>query len=156
MDLLIRDRTTDDVQALVNLLQIPPDEWTEETLERFKQAQHKGAYNYTDWNRVNRTISDLIQLFADAGYILICYPEASDRDHTNTPTLEESQLFIRNVVAVHEVLGLSHDPQLPNTLEHMTYATANNIEQILWNAFDALNRIERAHWYSNELYAGEV
>ncbi len=51
---LITDRSPEDLQALRDLLATPMADWTAEQLAEFNRAASKGAYNYTDLNRVTQ------------------------------------------------------------------------------------------------------
>ena len=54
IDNLITDRSQSDVDALRALLSRGKANWTAEQLAAFNQAASKGAYNYTNLNRVTQ------------------------------------------------------------------------------------------------------
>ena len=77
---LITDRSSEDLQALRDLLSTPMEDWTEEQLAQFNQAASKGAYNYTDLNRVIAAMDYLNERLTAAGYVtgyhpIIVHPE---------------------------------------------------------------------------------
>ena len=66
---LITDRSPEDLQALRDLLATPMADWTAEQLAQFNQAASKGAYNYTDLNRVIAAMDDINERLTAAGYV---------------------------------------------------------------------------------------
>lgn len=65
---LITDRSPEDLQALRDLLATPMADWTAEQLAQFNQAVSKGAYNYTDLNRVTACMDCLNERLTALGY----------------------------------------------------------------------------------------
>ena len=65
---LITDRSPEDLQALRDLLATPMADWTAEQLAQFNQAISKGAYNYTDLNRVTACMDYLNEVLTGLGY----------------------------------------------------------------------------------------
>lgn len=51
---LVTDRNQADLDTLRSLMAVPLAEWTTEQLAEFNRAASKGAYNYTDLNRVTQ------------------------------------------------------------------------------------------------------
>ena len=70
---LITDRSQGDLDALRDLLNTPISDWTAEQLAEFNQALSKGAYNYTDLNRVTACMeyldAELRELGYESGYV---------------------------------------------------------------------------------------
>lgn len=66
---LITDRTQSDLDALRDLLATPMADWTAEQLAQFNRAVSKGAYNYTDLNRVIAAMDDINERLTAAGYV---------------------------------------------------------------------------------------
>ena len=66
---LITDRSPEDLQALRDLLATPMADWTAEQLAEFNRAASKGAYNYTDLNRVVAAMDDINERLTAAGYV---------------------------------------------------------------------------------------
>lgn len=65
---LITDRGQADVDNLRSLLSTPLSDWTAEQLAAFNQAISKGAYNYTDLNRVTACMDYLNEQLRGYGY----------------------------------------------------------------------------------------
>ena len=65
---LVTDRSASDLELLRDLLSTPLSEWTAEQLAQFNQAISKGAYNYTDLNRVTACMEYLDEVLRAYGY----------------------------------------------------------------------------------------
>lgn len=65
---LITDRAQFDLSDLRTLLGKPIYQWTEEEKVRFASAASKGAYNYTDLNRVTAAMTYLDEVLQQYGY----------------------------------------------------------------------------------------
>lgn len=65
---LITDRSPADLELLRDLLSTPTGDWTAEQLAAFNQAISKGAYNYTDLNRVTACMEYLDETLRGYGY----------------------------------------------------------------------------------------
>lgn len=63
---MVTDRTQDAVDRLAELLARRP--WTAAELEQFNEASDRGAYNFTDLNRVTAAMEYLAGLFTSDGY----------------------------------------------------------------------------------------
>ena len=68
IDELITDRTQGDLDTLMDLLRQDMTAWTETQKDWFRQAVSKGAYNYTDLNRVIAAMDYLDDTFTRYGY----------------------------------------------------------------------------------------
>ena len=66
---LVTDRSASDLELLRDLLSTPMEDWTEEQLAAFNQAASKGAYNYTDLNRVTACMDYLNERLTALGYV---------------------------------------------------------------------------------------
>ena len=64
---LITDRAVSDSDTLKALLGKPMAEWTEEELTAFNRAVMKGSYDYTDLNRVDDCLEDLVARLGRVG-----------------------------------------------------------------------------------------
>lgn len=81
---LITDRSQADLEALRSLLATPLSDWTAEQLAEFNLAKSKGAYNYTDLNRVTACMDYLNEVLTAAGYVTGYQPILID--HSGEPT----------------------------------------------------------------------
>lgn len=64
---LITNRSASDLENLRALLSTPLEDWTAEQLAQFNQAISKGAYNYTDLNRVTACMEYLDETLRSYG-----------------------------------------------------------------------------------------
>lgn len=65
---LITDRSPGDLQALRDLLATPMADWTAEQRDAFNLAAEKGAYNFTDFNRVLAAMQAIDDQLSAMGY----------------------------------------------------------------------------------------
>lgn len=164
---LITDRTQADLDALRALLSTPMADWTAEQLAEFNLAVSKGAYNYTDLNRVTACMDYLNEVLTGLGYVTGYAPVyILHLDGTTDTVWRENDEDIRadrieacraNVACIRGAFAqLAATPQTPADLELLTWAEANDIERILMAVEDGLRRMTQSRWYSGEIYSGEV
>lgn len=121
-------------------------------------AELKGAYNATDLNRVGEAIEYIADLFGGFGF-LWRYSK-TDWAIKDIPTSQDLEDYLSNVWRqCHDVqysrlsLRLAGSAGNPETMQHLTYEQANDIERILTDINDLLV------WVSNNLlwlFAGDV
>ena len=137
IDNLITDRSQSDVDALRALLSRGKANWTAEELAEFNLARSKGAYNYTDLNRVTEAMDALDESLRgygyDTGYFEIeIVPGRTEWQQSDVPTASQMASYLSNVEAIRSVLEvLPATPETPESMELLTWVEANNIEQIL-------------------------
>ena len=91
----------------------------------------KGAYNYSDLNRVERAVAEISDL---AGLGL---STKQDWHMWDIPTESEMNRFLSNIVAVRGLLvDNASVPLAPASMSKLTYNEANNIELILNAAYE--------------------
>lgn len=83
----------------------------------------KGAYNYSDLNRVERVVKEIsdsegLGLVTKNDWTMWDIPKASDMSR-----------YLSNVKAIQEYAGTSIE--LPDTMDNLTYEYANNIEKVI-------------------------
>lgn len=107
----------------------------------------KGAYNYSDLNRVERAVAELSDLF---GLGLITKTDWSMWD---IPTASDMERYINNIARIRAVCNhISGVPQTPSDMNGLTYTAANNIEKILTAGYQQA----LSEYHSNDLICGEV
>lgn len=89
----------------------------------------KGAYNYSDLNRVERAVAEISEL---AGLNL---STKTDWTMWDVPIEAEMTRYLSNVRYIKTVFGI--DTSLPETMNNLNYESANNIEKILQVAYQA-------------------
>lgn len=88
----------------------------------------KGAYNYSDLNRVERVVSEISDL---AGLGLIT---KTDWAMWDIPRASAMARYLGNIRTIRDYYSISID--LPSTMDDLTYYYANNIESVLRAAYD--------------------
>ena len=120
---LITDRSQGDLDALRDLLNTPISDWTAEQLAEFNQAASKGAYNYTDLNRVTAAMEYLVEQLNRYGYSVDYQKIKIDRSGEIIFTPDESIEFLlkasgesivdesdlTNEITVHGNVSVDHD-----------------------------------------------
>lgn len=120
-------------------------------------APSKGAYNYTDLNRVEEAVARLISYLR----VIKRGDEISTtRSWTanDVPTAAEMQRYLNNIKAVRNALPELHHvmPEAPASMANLTYAGANAIEEILSYAMQYMESRIQAFPFSGEIYGGEA
>lgn len=137
---LVTDRTQADLSNLKALL-ARAGSWTEADRAEFNRAQHKGAYNYTDLNRVTEAMECLDSTFRARGYTT-GYMRVKDVWYAeDVPTAVQMQQYLRNVEALRSVLADGVSTTVPLTMEGLSAEEANDIEQVLVTINDLLQRM---------------
>lgn len=111
-------------------------------------AATKGAYNYSDLNRVELAVAEISKHF---GLNLIT---KTDWKPWDVPKQSDMARYLSNVKALREFCPDKDNlPTLPPSLYSMTYTTANAIETIL---AAAESYVQRQSYRCGELFCGEV
>lgn len=93
----------------------------------------KGAYNYSDLNRVERAVAEISDL---AGLGLIT---KTDWKMWDIPTASEMSRYLGNITAIRNLLSANVNiPVVPMSMNNLTYNEANNIELILSAVYESL------------------
>ena len=152
---LITDRTAADVEryltlrskGFANLTEAEKTEWL---------SPMKGAYNYTDLNRVEEAVSYVAEKLRERGYrVDISVAKVWTTD--TLPTMADMNRYLENVRAVRNAFAtLSTTPQVPTGIEGFTYKEANDIEQIIFDVNQLLENMISVWFFSGDLYSGEV
>ena len=138
MDELIYDRTAQDVEYALS----HPDD----------VSFLKGAYNYTDLNRVESWCQYLANLLTGYGYPVSIITK-TNWTMEDFPTQANMERIRQNVQALKNAYYST--TSMPTSLENMTYDKANAIEKIL-NEIDTYSKNMIASFlYSGTFYSGE-
>lgn len=107
----------------------------------------KGAYNYSDLNRVERAASELSDLYG------LNLETKTDWTGWDMPHKADMARYIVNVRKIrHASLDPNRLAAVPTSMNGMNFNDANNIEKIMLAASEHTDRIVRF----GELYCGEV
>ena len=152
---LITDRTAADVEryltlrnkGFANLTAAEKTEWL---------APMKGAYNYTDLNRVEEAVQYVADKLRDRGYRVEI--EAIKTWTMNSlPTMADMNRYLANVKVIRNAFAtLITTPQVPASIVGLTYKEANDIEQIIYDVNKLLENMMSVWFFSGDLYSGEV
>jgi hypothetical protein len=127
---LITDRSQDHVARLKKLRSIGYNNMTDSQKAEYRDYATRGAYNYTDLNRVETVVKVL------ASRIGLTLTTKTDWGFWDIPSQSQMERYLGNVVAIRDVCpgGLGFPP-LPDSMNHLTYEDANNIEKVLEIAY---------------------
>ena len=92
----------------------------------------KGAYNYSDLNRVERAVAEI----SDRAELNL----TTKRDWAmwDVPTEADMSRYLANIVAIKNRYGININ--VPSSMNNLNYEGANNIERVLSAAYDLLTR----------------
>lgn len=123
----VTDRTQDHVDRLKLLHNIGYYNMSASQKEEYTTYATKGAYNRFDLNRVEGNVAALAPFFG------LNLTTKTDWDLWSYPTKSEMDRYLNNVVLLRDALSL--DYALPDSMDKLTFETANNIEKILEVAY---------------------
>ena len=156
MDELIYDRTQADVNRAIEL----NDKYNKGTITPSEILEWdnflKGAYNYTDLNRIEQWCDYIAEQLNLYGYKvnITTNIELYDWDMEDFPTKETMKTIRDNVEKLKEAfIAFTY---VPGNLEKMTYEKANNLEKVLHELDILINNMIANFYYSGETYSGEV
>lgn len=90
----------------------------------------RGAYNYSDLNRVERAVSEI------GDRLNVVFPTKTNWSAWDIPRHSDMARFLLNLGAIHSRLPQMEGlPSVPATMNNLTYTEANNIELILETAY---------------------
>lgn len=143
---LITDRTQADVNRVKEIAQkAKSGTWTAAEKDQWL-AGMKGAYNYTDFNRVEAAVKEL------AAILGVTVTTVTTWNAKSIPKAADIQRYLWNINKLRTVCSaLATTPQTPESLHRLTYVTANEIEQILTDIELAINSWARC----GEVFCGE-
>lgn len=150
---LITDRTAADVDTLVNMYRRGMENWAAAELNWFNQCAAKGAYNYTDLNRVGAAVAYLSQELVNLGYAIHTAPK-TDWTRADAPTRTQMAGYLQNVAAVTDTSQIHLSDPLPETMRQLTVDRANHIEKALVEVDNFLSRYFA--WPSGSIQCGAV
>lgn len=146
IDTLVTDRTASDNDMLAAALErVNSGTGTAGDMELILNPDNKGAYNYTDFNRVGAALAYVAARLNDAGAFLRISPK-TDWAEGDEPTASQLAYYLQMLHAVRgELATLPTTPVAPDSMDNMTYNDANNIEQILVDLDELLTKMTTAY-----------
>lgn len=115
----------------------------------------RGAYNYTDLNRVGLACELLYGAYQEAGISVEGY-ETPKTDWTfeDIPSSQQMNAYLGNIRAFKDTIA--SERTIPASMNYLNYEGANAIEQLLEEAEECMDCIVNAWMYSGETSAGEL
>lgn len=144
---LITNRTQEHVDLLNALLKKGWANLTDTEKDIWYAEAAKGAYNYTDLNRVESAVAEIAESLG------LTLDTKTDWTLWDVPTESDMSRYLGNVEKIKNACpNKTLFPAVPSRMARLTYETANRIEEILIMADRSSDAIPR----SGELYCGEV
>lgn len=107
----------------------------------------KGAYNYSDLNRVERSVSELSELYG------LNLETKTDWGMWDVLTTSDAMRFMTNIRKIRQAAwNRSGIVATPDSMSGLNFNDANNIERIILAAHEHTDRVHRV----GELFSGEV
>lgn len=127
---------------------------TDRTAADITNRTAKGAYNFTDLNRVTASAEYVHDMLGELGYAV---PDQTGRVWSANDIPDKIEMTAHhNAVVGLDVIRYAHEKiELPPNLEKLTYTGANDIEKFLLLCGEAAERIPEGYIYSDEIYGGE-
>ena len=152
---LITDRTQADVDRYAELRMKYLSGMTAEEKTEWETFL-KGAYNYSDMNRVESAVEYVANRLNEAGYIVAPVIK-KNWTKTDKPTLTDLKRYMKNISDIRSALATYETtPEAPTTEKRLSFQVANAIEQIITDADEIVSKMVSAYFYSGDLYSGEV
>lgn len=154
---LITDRTQADYERWRTLRDKGYEAMTEEERAEFA-GDMKGAYNASDLNRVGYALNYLKQRLTQAGYLRGNEFEAvTTWVETAIPTGEQFTAYLNAVETIRAALARkATTPTTPADVGGLDYNGANDIEKILLDVEEQIDKMLLSRVYFTEVYSGEV
>ena len=143
---LIINRTQADVDRVKELAaKAKAGTWTAQEQAEWL-AGMRGAYNYTDWNRVESAVAELAAVLGVYANTVTTWSARS------LPTVADTVRHLDNIRRLRSICqGLTNTPATPESMQRMTYQTANDIEKILSDLETVINSWTRC----GDVFCGE-
>ena len=143
IDELVTDRTQEDVDLVTSLA----SKWLDGTITSAEKttwlAGLKGAYNYTDLNRVGEAVEYVADILNSSGRS-ITVTAKQDWEMEDIPTTTQMTAYLADLTILKSsVSGASGTA--PTSMDYLTYEKANAIEQLIINVYNAIIS-ERANY----------
>ena len=152
---LITDRTAQDVARLQTLNAKGWDNMSDAEKAEWRTAS-KGAYNYSDLNRVENAVKYLGELLNE-NHFPVELLEVRTWNAADVPTLTDMTRYLENIRRIREAfVTLTTTPQVPASMRNLTYVEANDIEQILADVDRLMGNMLSTYYHCGEVFGGEL
>lgn len=121
-------------------------------------GNEKGTYGYADLNRVENAVSEIAKYFSVLGSsskmsIKTDWGLPGDFSTETFPVKSQMDRYLSNVQYINNLFAVGLP--LPDSMDKMTWDSANMIEEVLQRASGKISAIINTYRYSGEIYAGE-
>lgn len=117
----------------------------------------KGAYNYTDRNRVENAVKQINEKLVEYNYMQEILEIVENRDITTIDDKQSANRYLNNIQKlINNFYTLSSTPALPESLDNIDINVANNIEKILNDLYIILRGIENNFVHSGVANCGQA
>ena len=153
---LITDRTQADVDHLKILHSKGLAAMTEEEKAAWNSGTLKGAYNFSDLNRVESAVKTLASELSELGFP-ITLETKTDWSLSAIPSVQEMRRYLNNLVVLQNAVSVFQEltPTLPNDMQHLSFEDANRMEEMLMGIDWWVISMKSNRRYSGELFCGE-
>lgn len=139
---LVFDRSSSDVSKVKEIAaKLDSGTATPDEVQEWLSGM-KGAYNYTDLNRVGAAVEYLTTLLYSLGYNVPTLP-VTDWQESDIPFSAQMEQYLANIAALRDRLPYVA-PDAPADMTGLTYQEANDIEEILYTLEDVLEAMQAA------------
>lgn len=154
IDELIYDRTPEETEELAAINQL---RWQDMTAgQQGTWLAGRGAFNYTDWNRIKDATAYLYTLLTGMGYEMPDYVALSAKTINGNLTEDNLRNLLASVSAIKSVLDYAM-VELPTDITGgLSTDDANNIEKSLAATYTLAMLITQQQTYSGQTYSGQL
>lgn len=157
---LVTDRSDADLQRIIYLKnKVLASGWGSLTPEESAEwrTNMRGCYNTSDLNRVGNAISYLSELLTGYGYPAEVDPKTDWGEETyDPPSKAQMARYLADIQTLRGAIGaLPSTPDVPASMDGLTYKKANDIELILLDVEYLIENIVPSFYFSGDAYAGE-
>lgn len=154
---LVIDRTQQDVDYVRQLIEkLLNDTATDAEKAEWDSFTLRGAYNYTDMNRVGAAVEYVALRLLECGTSVDVFPKY-DWSESDTPTASQMEQYRSDIATLRDAMAaMPTTPQAPATMSNLTWSEANAIEKILQDTYVLISNMKAAWFYSGDLFSGEV
>ena len=115
-----------------------------------------GYYDITDLNRVGKAMRYVAARLRACGWDVVVTPR-TDWVWTERATPAAAKRYLNNLRKIRKALALfANTPDVPDGKRPFTAEEANDIEKILIDVEDMVQRTMQCWYFCGDLYAGEV
>lgn len=149
---MIFDRTIADIQSAINIVETKVKNF-EELLDSDIQTLERGCFTVSTLNRIEETISFIVQKMKDFGNIV--HAETNEWNENDIFKTSDFTEILNKISYLRSKIKVKSDtPNVP--IPEFTYVVLNDIEKILYDIKTLVENTEKSFVFSGEIFSGEV